>query len=149
MPELAPPEAFAVFDQQDSGCLSYGTVRGGQRLFVKVASTPETSRSLSRAITFHQSVHHPTIVSPIDVVDSADRRRLTYPWVDGVVLNHATVAGSDRAGLRRFHRLPVDEVLAALHTVLDAHRSVASAGFVSVDLYDGCFLYDFNGRSCT
>jgi len=116
---------------------------------VKVASTPETSRSLSPAITFHQSVHHPTIVSPIDVDDSADRRRLTYPWVDGVVLNHATVAGSDRAGLRRFHRLPIDEVLAALHTVFDAHRAVASAGFVSIACTTGASCMTSTARSCT
>jgi serine/threonine-protein kinase len=146
VPELIPPNAFAVFEQQDSGCVSYGIVRGGQRRFVKIASTPAARRSLTQAITFHESVRHPAIVSPVETVDTADLQQVTYPWVDGVVLNHATVAGSDRSGLYGFRRLSVDEALAAIDTVLDAHVAVSSAGFVSVDLYDGCFLYDFNAK---
>ena len=69
-----------------------------------------------------------------------------YPWCSGVVLNHATVAGSDRSGLQRFRRLEVDSVLVAIDTILAAHLAVVAAGFVSVDLYDGCFLYDFDRR---
>ena len=72
---------------------------------------------------------------------------LVYPWCDGVVLNHATTGGgSDRRGLARFQRLPVAEVRAALDTILDAHLAVSAAGYVAVDLYDGCFLYDFDAR---
>lgn len=49
-----------------------------------------------------------------------------------------------RSGLLRFRALPPPVVLAALDRILDAHATVAAAGFVSVDLYDGCFLYDFD-----
>lgn len=143
----APPEAFVVFDQQDSGCLSYGIELNGERLFVKTATTAAARESLGRAIAFHRSVCHPAIVSPIDVVDAKTRRQLVYPWVDGVVLNHATTAGSDRSGLERFLALDPDEIRAAIESVLDAHLSIATSGFVSVDLYDGCFLYDFEHRS--
>lgn len=59
------------------------------------------------------------------------------------MLNAATVHGSDRSDLDRFQQLPVAEVERALGTVLDAHRAVAAAGWIAVDLYDGCFLYDF------
>jgi len=41
-------------------------------------------------------------------------------------------------------------VLRALDAILDAHVAIAAAGWISVDLYDGCFLYDFDagpGRS--
>jgi serine/threonine-protein kinase len=31
-------------------------------------------------------------------------------------------------------------------SILDAHLAVAAAGFVAVDLYDGCFLYDFDDQ---
>jgi hypothetical protein len=82
-----PPEAFAVFDQQDSGCLSYGIDLNGQRLLVKIATTVPARESPGRAILFHRAVRHPAIVSPIDVVDTKTRRQLVYPWVDGVVLN--------------------------------------------------------------
>lgn len=142
--ELDPAAAFAVFDKQDSGCVSYGIETGGRRLFVKTATTSGAHESLGRAMAFHESVRHPAIVAPVEVTDTSTRRQLVYPWREGVVLNHATVDGSDRSGLRRFHELPRGVVLAALDTILCVHVAVAAAGFVSVDLYDGCFLYDFD-----
>ena len=33
-------------------------------------------------------------------------------------------------------------MVAAIDAVIDAHLAVVAAGFVAVDLYDGCFLYD-------
>ncbi|MFF8928937.1 hypothetical protein ACF1AO_16860 [Streptomyces longwoodensis] len=30
--------------------------------------------------------------------------------------------------------------------ILDAHLAVEQAGLVAVDLYDGCFLYDFKAH---
>jgi serine/threonine-protein kinase len=42
--------------------------------------------------------------------------------------------------------LPVERVLAALDTIYDAHLTLAEAGFVAVDFYDGCILYDFEGH---
>lgn len=139
--------AFAVFDEQDSGCVSYGIETGSGRLFVKTATTPAAHESLGRAIHFHHSVSHPVIVAPTDVVDTPDRRQLIYPWHDGVVLNHATVRGSDRSGLDRFHQRHRAEILAAIDAIVGAHEAVAAAGFVSVDLYDGCFLYDFDSAT--
>jgi serine/threonine-protein kinase len=61
------------------------------------------------------------------------------------VLNAATLDDGDRSALERFRRLPVDEIRWALDAILDAHVAIAAAGWVSVDLYDGCFLYDFDG----
>lgn len=147
MTTFVPAEAFVVFDQQDSGCLSYGIEQRGQRRFVKTATTDAARTSLGRAIAFHRAVRHPAIVRPIEVVDTEVRRQLVYPWVDGVVLNHATTAGSDRSGLERFLALGPGEIRAAIETILDAHLAVAASGFVSVDLYDGCFLYDFDRSS--
>jgi serine/threonine-protein kinase len=142
----APVEAFAVFDQQDSGCVSYGIELNDQRVFIKVAQTDEARESLGRAIVFHNAVRHPAIVRPIDVIDTNARRQLIYPWVDGAVLNHATTAGSDRSGLERFVTLDPGEIRAAIDAILDAHLTITAASFVSVDLYDGCFLYDFDQR---
>jgi serine/threonine protein kinase len=67
---------------------------------------------------------------------------LVYPWHDGEVLHQATADGSDRSALARFQRLPAATVRSAIGVVLDAHLAVAAAGFVAVDLYDGCFLFD-------
>ena len=142
-----PAAAFAVFDQQDSGCISYGVETAGRRLFVKTAMTDQARESLGRAMAFHRTVRHPAIVAPIEVIDTRTKRQLVYPWLNGAVLNHATLAGSDRSGLNRFHGLPLSEILAAVDTIFDAHLAVTACGFVSVDLYDGCFLYDFDRKA--
>ncbi len=136
-------DAFAVFDAQDSGCLSYGVERAGRRWFVKTAARPAAAASLARAVGLHTAVRHEVIVRPVAVLPGPT---LLYPWCPGTVLNASTVHGSDRTALTRFQRLPAAEVRRAIAALLAAHLAVADAGLVAVDLYDGCFLYDFAGR---
>ena len=144
--DLDPGRAFAVFERQDSGCRSYGVESGGRRWFVKQAVRPEGRASLARAAALHAAVRHPAVVRPERVLDGTTGATLVYPWHDGQILNAATTHASDRSGLDRFRQLPVAEVEAALAAILDAHAAVAAAGWVPVDLYDGCFLYDFAAR---
>lgn len=141
--EFDPDSAFAVFDEQDSGCVSYGVEVDGRRLFVKTAATACAAESLRRAVSLHEAVAHPTIVSPLEVAADHVGPVIVYPWHEGRVLNRSTTSGADRSALRELRRLPVTRVHAAIDSVLDAHLAVAAAGFVAVDLYDGCFLYDF------
>ena len=141
--DLSVEDADVVFDQQDSGCLSWGVTAAGRRWFVKEATTANAEQSLANCLRFHQAVRHDAIVRPVRAFD-ARRVTLLYPWVQGVVLNSATVAGSDRDGLDRFRSLPVEPVLGAISMVLDAHQRVTAAGFVAIDFYDGCLLYDFD-----
>ncbi|MEU7585629.1 serine/threonine protein kinase [Micromonospora sp. NPDC049230] len=136
--------AFAVFDEQDSGCLSYGVEEAGRRWLVKTATTAEGRASLDRACAVHAAVRHPVIVRPEQAVHGPAGLTLVYPWYDGDVLNHATVHGANRGALTRFQQLPLPQVEAALDAILDAHLAVSAAGLVAVDLYDGCFLYDFS-----
>lgn len=135
--------AFVVFDAQSSGCLSYGVEEAGRRWLVKTAVTVEGRASLTRACAVHAAVRHPVIVRPTRTIPGAAGPTLIYPWHDGSVLNHATVHSADRSALARFQQLPVPQVEAALDAILDAHLAVSAAGLVAVDLYDGCFLYDF------
>ena len=136
-------DAFSVFDQQDSGCLSYGVERAGRRWFVKTATEPRAAGPMTRVVALHRAVRHPAIVRPVAVLPGPT---LIYPWRPGRVLNAATVQGGDRSALERFRRLPADEIRRALDAILDAHVAIAAAGWISVDLYDGCFLYDFDDR---
>jgi serine/threonine-protein kinase len=139
-------EAFAVFAEQDSGCLSYGVVDEGRAWFVKRGMTEAARRSLARAVAFHAAVRHPVIVTPDRVLGAAGDPVLVYPWCEGTVLNHATRRGPDRTGLARFQALPRDRVLDALTDVIDAHVAITAVGMVAVDLYDGSLLYDFTAH---
>jgi len=77
---------------------------------------------------------------------------VVHDWVPGEVLSDPLAPGglpreNPRSAFARFRRLPVPEVLAAYGTVLDAHRALAGRGFVAVDFYDGCLIYDFAPRT--
>ncbi|WBB69035.1 serine/threonine protein kinase [Micromonospora sp. WMMD812] len=146
MSDLPLASAFTVFSDQDSGCLSYGVEEAGRRWFVKKAITVRARLSLFRAAQFHSAVQHPAIIRPAQVLDGPDGPLLVYPWYDGTVLNHATTHGSDRAALARFQQMPLPDVEAAVTTILDAHVAITAAGHVAVDLYHGCFLYNFGSR---
>jgi serine/threonine-protein kinase len=143
---------FAVFPHQDSGCVAYGVAIGEERWFVKTARVPEAEPSLRRAVAFHRAVRHPVLIPLRHALTADGRLTLVYPWVDGENLNPATdPKGMGRANpagaLARLRRRPVDEVLGVVDQLLDAHLAVELAGYVAVDLYDGCMLYDFASRA--
>lgn len=144
--DLDPGLAFALFDQQDSGCVSFGIEVAGQDWFVKTATTPDAAASLANAVEVHGRCRHRAVVSPVRVFEEPSLT-LVYPWLDGTVLNHATIAGSDRRVLERFRRLPIDRIERAVAVVLDAHAELAAWGLVAVDFYDGCLLYDFESST--
>jgi hypothetical protein len=144
---------FAVFDQQDSGCVSYGVDAGeGRRLFVKTSTTAAAAASLRGALRLHAAVRHPAMVAPVATHRlGRGHLALVYPWHEGRVLYPTTARGpagrtDPNGALVAFRALPVGRVQDALATILDAHEDVARAGFVAVDLYDGCFLYDFDAH---
>lgn len=149
-------EVFRAFRDQDSGCVSYGVrLPDGERWFVKEATTDAAERSLDRAWAFHRAVRHPAIVPQLHRFavrgrDGDDGTAVVMPWRAGEVLYHPTLRGHvgrthPDSPLLRFRALPADRILNALDRLLDAHLTVEAAGLVAVDLYDGSFLYDFEG----
>ena len=121
----------------------------GRRLFVKTAIEARAGPSLRRAVALHRAVAHPAIIPLLGTVTTDEGPALVYPWVDGEVLYRGggRAARLDPEGPHaRFRSLPVDDFLAALDAVFEAHLALAAAGFVGVDLYDGCLIYDFAAR---
>jgi hypothetical protein len=74
-------EVFAVFDQQDSGCVSYGVRVQDDRFFVETASTPEAASSLRSAVRFHSAVRHPAINPLLRALSFEDVPVLVLPWL--------------------------------------------------------------------
>ncbi|MGI8693856.1 MAG: hypothetical protein ACR2JK_13315 [Geodermatophilaceae bacterium] len=150
-------EVFAEFRQQDSGCQALGLRVEQDRWFVKFSVEQHAVPSLRRAAALHREVEHPSVIPLRNVISlrnvsgSRSGLALVYPWVDGEVLYGAPGGGAtqrlDAAGAHaRFRALPVEEILASLDAVYDAHVAVAASGFVAADLYDGCLIYDFPAR---
>lgn len=145
-------EVFVVIDHRQprySGNVCWGVEIAGRRLFVKTAAHANGIAWLESAGRFHASVQHPAIaplVASLPVAGGAMAK--VFPWVEGEVLNDPHVPGAiprddERSTYRRFRGLPVDRILAALDMIFDAHLAVAAAGYVAVDFYDGCVMYDF------
>jgi hypothetical protein len=141
-------QIFAVFPHQDSGCRSYGVEAGGDRYFVKTSIEARAVASLRRAMVVHGAVRHVAIIPLLGTASTETGLLLAYPWVAGEVLYGAPATGRakrlDPSGPHaRLRALPVSEIIAALDAIFDAHLALAAGGFVAVDLYDGCVIYDF------
>jgi hypothetical protein len=140
-------EVFAVFDDQDSGCLSYGVAADTARWFVKLAPDAATAAMLRSAARFHAAVQHPVILAPLAFADLGERAGIGYPWAPGSVLYHPTKSHrpsrSDPASpMSAFRAQPLEIVRRVVDDIFDAHLAVATAGYLAVDFYDGCMLYD-------
>lgn len=144
---------FRVFDDHDSGNISFGVDNGLQRRFIKLAGARTTLagipphlavENLRRAERIYTDIAHPHIVTYLESIQHAPYFGLVFDWVEGDILrrvNHETFS--------RFRALSVEERLDAMNTVIDVIQHVHNSGYVAVDVYDASFLYDFDRRHLT
>ena len=140
---------FVRIARHESGNSAWGVRIGDDRWFVKYAPNTEGAMWLRSAKRFHAAVKHPAIV-PLETLLPVDGGGVAavYRWVDGDILNDPRFPGAVArqeadSAYRRFRSLPTETVLRAIDSIFDAHLAVAAAGFVAVDFYDGCVIYDF------
>lgn len=144
---------FRVFDDHDSGNISFGVDDGTRKMFVKVAgaktvyagvSPEEAIAAQQNSLRVHRDIVHPHIVPLHDLVTHGPYSALIFDWSDGVLLRRV-----NEDDFARFRALSVEERLAAFDTVIDTLEHVHSCGYVAVDVYDASFLYDFERRNLT
>lgn len=148
----ASGEVFAVFDQQDSGNLSYGVAIAGERWFVKTAGLPGDVRRLDhagRVALLRNAVRvaatpHRALAPLRAVIESPHGPMLVYDWCAGeLVGTPAARRGDPDSAFQRFRALPLATLCGALDTIFELHAELARAGWVASDFYDGCLLHDF------
>jgi serine/threonine-protein kinase len=162
-PEIdCPPEEylraagsiFAIFDQQDSGNVSYGVESGGARYFVKTAGSPGLELPhlnlhqrwdlIRNAARIGEAYRHHALPQLHNVIESPHGPVLVYDWADGELIGVDRDRRDDPASaFYRFRDLPAERIAAALDTVVDVHDLLGRAGEVAGDFYDGCLIYDF------
>jgi serine/threonine-protein kinase len=139
---------FRVFRRQDSGCVSCGVWVDGRRWFVKHSNEVRGMTGLRRARHLHGTVSHPALARLYNSFRTPDGLALVYEWLPGQVLYDYPAGQGNRddpAGAHtRFRSLPVEQILAALDTIYEVHLLLAQKGFLAVDFYDGCIIYDFD-----
>lgn len=136
---------FRVFDQQDSGNLCFGLEQGVQRYFVKYAGARpvrykgepvEAVRHLQQSACVYRDLAHPALLPLLWEGPVAEGYALLFPWTDALCM------GKQYPTRERFLALPVDTKGRIFQEVLSFHSHVAARGYVSVDFYDGCVLYE-------
>jgi serine/threonine-protein kinase len=146
---LEAGQIFKVFNQQDSGCISYGIEAMGQCWFVKYAERAEAIAFMQNAERLHRAVAHPRLPKLLNSIHTSEGFALVYEWVDGEVLGTPEFPGkegrsSPQSPHYRFRQLPVHKIIAALSAVYEVHAYLESEGVVAVDFYDGSMIYDFD-----
>jgi serine/threonine-protein kinase len=127
---------------------------GAERYFVKTAGQPADSRPalrhaarvalLRNAVRVHASCSHPILPPLRAVIESPSGPLLVYPWVDGELLGvPRDQRENPSSSFQRFRSLPAPTICRCLDAIYNLHTALARAGWVAVDFYDGCLIYDF------
>jgi serine/threonine protein kinase len=137
-------------ERQDSRSVVLGIeCANGERYVVKHAEDAQAIAWLESAYRFHADVRHSAVPTVVHRVTTARGLGLVEEWGPGEILSDgydsAVLPKDDReSAYRRFLRLSADKVADAIRQLIDIHVAVVAAGYVAVDLYDGCVLYDFS-----
>lgn len=150
---------FAVFGDktQDSGNVSYGLDVGGRRFFVKTAGAPGDTRwflthaervaLLRNAANLYRESGRPPMAPLVGVVESPHGPMLVYEWAAGELLKRGAASPTAPSSAhQRFRELPAQEIAGVLDELYALHAHLSEAGWVPVDFYDGCLIYDFAAR---
>jgi serine/threonine-protein kinase len=102
---------------------------------------------LRNAIRLARACHHWALARLLNVIETRHGPLLIYEWADGELLGADRAARANpKSAHQRFRALPADEILRALDVIYELHRELAKLGWVALDFYDGCLIYDFTRR---
>jgi serine/threonine protein kinase len=154
--EFAASQGWTVVnrfgDRTDSRSVVLGIETERGRYIVKHAADAEAIAWLESGLRFHSEVEHPAIPTVVHHLTTGDGFALVEEWGPGEILVDSydpSVLPPDHpfSAYRRFLGLPAPVIVRAIEQIIDAHVAVAEAGFVAVDLYDGCVLFDFGRQT--
>lgn len=156
-------KVFCVFDENDSGNISFGMQKDGSKYFVKVAGLQTTNSNqkpseavsaLRCAITAYEELKHPALIELIEHRYEGDVYVAAFKWAEGECLfDHWNFMWRPKthsqSPYNRFKRLPIQKRLAAFGTICSFFHLVARAGYSAIDFYDGSVIYNFGNDVVT
>ncbi|WHY21904.1 serine/threonine protein kinase [Paenibacillus sp. G2S3] len=150
---------FKVFDQQDSGNLSFGVEKDGdQKYFVKFAGAKpltydgnpmDAVDNLIKAIPLYNELESEALINLVSHFEVGAGYAAVFEWFEGECLHsHWLFAGEAKLShpespFYRYKQLSVEKRLASLDVIFSFHKHVELQGYVAVDFYDGSILYNF------
>lgn len=154
-------EVFTIFDQQDSGNISFGIIENEERYFIKYAGarnleyTGELQAAIKRlkeANRVYQQINHPLLIQFIDTFQTEHGYGLKFRWVDGECMhNHWDFTpfekyNSPDSPFVKLRNLPLQKRISILTQIYEFAVFVEAKGYVMVDFYDGSILYNFTNN---
>lgn len=152
-------EVIAVFDQQDSGNISFGVRQeSGKKIFVKYAGAEtmnyqgdvrEAILLLQQAMTVYEDLAHPSLVKLVRHFSTRDGYAAVFEWFEGESLHpHWSFPPPAKyidpaSPYYRYRQLSVNRRLSSLDDIFAFHAAVEKRGYVTIDFYDGSIMYDF------
>ncbi|WP_411344512.1 serine/threonine protein kinase [Paenibacillus sp. WLX1005] len=139
-------KVFTVFDRQDSGYICFGVVNDHGKLFIKVAGAATVLSSISTDIAItrlqstalvYQDLSHPTLINMIEHKEVRDGYVTVFEWFDGECM------GRQYDHFEEFLALPLEQKFDIYNEILLFHTHVNKKGYIAIDFYDGCIMYDF------
>ncbi|GIP36483.1 serine/threonine-protein kinase [Paenibacillus sp. J2TS4] len=142
-------KVFTVFDKQDSGYLCFGVQNENQKLFLKMAgaATLESNVSIDEAISrlqttvsVYEDLRHPKLIDMIEHKEIKGGYLTVFEWFEGECM------GKQYNSLGKFISLPLEEKLDIYKDILLFHIHANKRGYIAIDFYDGCIMYDFSRK---
>ncbi|NLV92248.1 MAG: phosphotransferase [Firmicutes bacterium] len=143
-------KVFKVFDEQDSGNICFGVQKGEEKYFVKFAGAPtigysgppeEAVKRLKESVPVYRDLAHLNLVRLLEAEEIGGGFALVFEWVDGECMGKQYPESR-----QRFLQLPKETRLEAFDAILSFHAHAASQGYVAIDFYDGCIMYDLTAK---
>jgi hypothetical protein len=156
-------KVFAVFDQNDSGNISFGTDNGKEKFFIKVSGAEtlhtcvppeEAVRALKNSVSIYKDLKHPNLIEPVGTISIGNLFATVFKWAEGDCLfdywNFDKYADNpDLKPFNRFKALPLEKKLKAFDVIFSFMENTARNGYTAVDFYDGSIMYDFAADNLT
>lgn len=150
---------FCVFDQQDSGNISFGIQNGATKRFVKYAGAhtleylgdpQDAIIRLKQAASVYKDLSHEHLINLVDHFEIDEGYALVFEWFNGECLHpHWSFPppakyNDPNSPYFRYRQLPIELRLNSLNSIFSFHVKIETNGYVAVDFYDGSILYDFS-----
>lgn len=159
-------EVFCVFDQTDSGNISFGVKNHttGECFFIKVAgaATVESFRSPEQAIQalkdtvkIYEEIQFENLIDFVTAEEFNELFYTVFRWSEGECLfdhwnfeyyqKHPEVLSPRK----KFNNLQTSKKMRVAKQIINFMEEVEKVNYVAVDFYDGSLMYDFERENLT
>jgi len=151
-------KVFCVFDQNDSGNISFGVANDKIKYFVKIAGikTIESSiqpkdaiENLKNAMRLYDELKHPHLIELLEHYELDDLYIAVFKWSDGECLfdhwNFEKYSKNPqlKSPKSKFKQLSIEKRIKSVNIIFEFLSFVESKEHVAIDFYDGSIIYDF------